>query len=406
MDFLKKTNDELINIIRSATKIYGDYNNEPKFIPAISAYVYLMKIYYEFKYEYEINMFRKSVKEQIDLTTINKLMADIKMAINALNIAYEKVGENTKLKLRINSDKKTGGSEKQIFYKKHRAKLQSWNIKTPRDKIIRTLETWLGVRGEDAVVYALHRLHNDADYLFEHILRIYDMAKYTNDVISALFNNITYDLYKYYIKHRNKYLQVVGNQIIKIKNGIRTIRLHDEFINISMKFKECNFKNFTNVIIDIIKALDRVDITIVSKLICQYDAVDMGDDVYTRHNLKRDIIRVAEDIGEDATCANLETIEKTMPRDISIEALIKMVERFVELEKYAEKEIKKINELADTQSQNTHSLQILLDELCGPSTIPCIRRIIPGIKFHLNHPSFYAKTGLSEAGREIVKQFI
>lgn len=399
MNFLKKLYENITNIAEHATKIYEQHVVDPNFMPAIASYVYFLNLYFKFKYEYYVNNFRKEHDERIDLEPINKITTDINSAVKSLNEEFGKIDKKYKFDIM-----KEGGAEG-TFYEQHKAKMQRWTDKTPRDKIIRTLETWFeGVHGDNAVIAALHRMQHDATYLFEYVLHVNDYKTTTNIAINHIYTDIIKQLMKYYFRHRDRYLHVSDRRSIKIKNNIVRIIILDEFIDLNIKFKECNFSRFASTIKTFIEAINRVDVRIIKTTIANIPGVDMGNEIYLRRDLKRKICSIAADIEEDAICVNVKEISANTPRGVDVKTLIEMVSRFVQLEEKATRELSAIHELLQLQMQNINTLRTELMELCGPSTVPCIMRLAPGIRFALGDN--FNKGEPNKIGEKLIEEIL
>lgn len=462
MEYIRKKYEQLSGIVIAVTKIYEQHVTDYKFMPAVAAYVYFMKVYFEYKYEYEVNILRKKYDEKVEIEIFDKLSNDINNAAGALNKAFSKIGEKYKIEklitkkgrgeLRKNvqveisgnnesendesiyDNEISGNSESiygnyisgnnesgnynfqsdsnynELFYHEYKTKLSKWTDKTPRDKIIRTLETWFNIRGEDAVIYTLHRMQNDANLLFDHVLSLHNYKSVTNYSLNRLYNSVVQRLIKYYITHRNRYVHVVESRDIKIKNGIRRVMIRDSFIDLNIKFKDCEFSRFGSTVRTIIDALNKLDVHIAHNMIDSNNvaAVDMGTDINIRRDLKQRIVKIVEDISEDAICVDINKINTSIPSGSDVGAIIIMVKKFIELEQAAEEELETIKKLAQLQVQNIQRLHAELDELCGPSTVPCLRRVMPGINFILrqNNKNFTKKGKLSVDGEATLKSLL
>ena len=425
MNAIKKYKDELAESMLSYTKKYERGLSNPKFVEAAAAYVYFAKSYFEFCYEYDINQWRKDHGEKLNLDRLEHLMRELKIAMTSLDKAYGSIDA-----LVSSSSHKSGGSSlsdlmehgqevpnglmapRPTYFQIHRAKILAWTEKTPKDKIIHALETWLNVKGERAVVKMLHDMRHDAERLFDHVLSMNGHTNLTNRNINAMYELIIIQLYKYYIRHRDKYVpQTTEIRRVKIQHGKRNIYIKDAFINLHIKFKWCDFKNFHFMVRTFMDAIDRIDHTALVALCNSTDSmgVDMGQDIYTRRELKGRIMHITTEVQEDCEC--LDPFQAQSRLDFSavdVRSIIELAHGFAALEDAAQQNLDKIRDVATTQIENTRLLMDELTILCGPSTAPCILRALPGIihELHKNKENFTKSGKLNQQGEQLIKDIV
>lgn len=418
MEYLKKYEEKLKEGVEFATKMFEKNLLDTKYIKVVPAYVYFMKMFFEYKYELRKLELDKKNGDKMDFSIINKLGVNLNKAITALNTAHKNFGEKTSISLlkvkggaigimQKNGSIDGGHDEGNFFYKIHKSKFKNWSAKTPREKIIKTLEVWTGERGQEAVLETIRNLQNDSELMFDYMLSLHNRQDLTNASISALYNNIYIQLYKYYIKHRQKYLGTVPDaRKIKSNASVVKLALQDEFININIKLKMCDLRKFTPTVRNFIEALDKLDVKIMSKLVflVQEGPVEGVD---FRKLLKKRILEITNEIGEDIECIeNPKTITETVKGD-DIDSILKTVENFIEIEKKIEHNMKEIIEYNEFHKANIQKLSEALYELTGPDVRPCLLRIAPAIKAVIfSDDKYHKKNKLTTQGEKIIREML
>ncbi len=378
-NIMKKLNKNAAKITKSIETMENS-----KFI---IAYAYFIKNYYELKSEYSV--YKKSGK-------INKKKINEK--INEINHVGKLLDDSFKI----------GKFENNNFYKLHKSIMQKWNNNTPRDKIIKTLELWTGEYGEDAVIKTIHKLQNNSQDIFSHMLNLHGFINLTNSKIRSGYYNCLYTLFKYYIIHRDKYFDVVSTKKIKMNNDNITLQLSDDFNNLNIKFKGNNFSNFNKTVEEIINGITKLDQKILIKLINSGIQPGSADNIYYRREIKNNILKIANNINDEIKFHEDEIDINIVKPPENVKGLIKLVNNFIKAEKEVEKNIEIVKENIEIQSNNIKLLTENIYILCGPDTKPCIRNIAPEIYMHLQKDpkNFNTKGKLTTQGEKNIINFI
>jgi hypothetical protein len=404
MEYLQKMEPKLAEAVEFSTSFFAKNLMKQEYMRVVPAYVYFMQCYYEFKYELRRLELLKQNKEKLDLTTINTISNNLNKAAAALNTAHQKMGEKSTIQyLKI----KKGGLEQLPFYKLHKAKFRKWDAKTPRGKIIKSLEIWTGQQGESAVLQTISMLQEDASRMFDYILEIHDRKDLTNISINRNYMQMCAQLFRYYIKHRKKYIgTVIDKRKIKSAGDVVKLNIQDEFINVNIKFKTCDFNKFIVVVRNFVEALDKIDARAMGKLVFLTRASEV-DDMDFRRLLKKDILDAVGEMDDDLKCVETPDINLETHKGASVETILKNVEKFILAEKKVEENLREIIDFNESHFENIKRLQILMNQLCGPDIRPCLLRIAPGVRLALeaDENNFSGKK-LSTAGEKKVREII
>lgn len=419
MDHINYARKYLKEFLEKTTMAFEDSINkgDPELKQYAPAYVYFTKLYFEFCAEAKYLEYAKKYKEKAEYDKLNNL-------INDLNNTSKAITNLTSIKYTPIKVIKIGSNEH--FYLQHKAKLENFTImpkdKKTENKIIKTLELWTGRKGRDAVIKTMDRLIVDSNYLFDYIINLHNTADITNKKISARYQLFLHNLLNYYLRHKKKYCPSRESKSITLSDGIK-IKLKDEFVDINIKFKYCDFPSYTIAVRNFIEGITKIDIKAIinfinlSELNIQefISAETITDEqiitqLKYRKNIKTRILEILDEIKEDLDCYELnvkyEFDEKKYTGD-SIPMLLSLIRKFLEVEEIAEKEIKLIKENMETQYNNINMLIDAAEELTGPSTAPCIMRMLPAIKYLLTKRNLFTKKGkVSPAGESLIKSLL
>lgn len=285
---------------------------------------------------------------------------------------------------------KTGSSDLPDFYEQHHAQFEKWVKKPPtKEKLIATLELWTGAKGEFAVMSVLKQLRKSSTKLVQYISQVYGMRFEFNEALNVLFTQTFQNLINYYVQHRNKY---IGNrfQIQRIEFGqVLRFALRDDYIKLNMEFRKCSFSQFFPYVERIIKALNEIDVAIGEKMaetileeleeitLERMPDFDPNEEAgwFVRRDAKKEIIEAAKIVAENLECMETPVTKFTIKGDVTVEAIMKSVEGFLEVEKEAVAQASEIRNIFKLQAENMNELSKKIEFLTGPSTDPCVRRI-------------------------------
>jgi hypothetical protein len=339
----------------------GEHKDAAKFY---IAYVYFMKSLYELRYHYELGKLAKTSGTTVAFDEMKRLIDEINKTVDKLKSLTKEM--NIEIK---------GSNEILNFYKNHKSQFKKWNVKTPREKIIKTLELWTGERGESAVLRTLNLMIHNVNYLFDYVMDLNHENIINNHAISHQVNSLIMQMYKYYLKHRKYAFTADSREIITSDKSIK-IHHKDPYLDINIKLKKCFFNNVAVNIEHILNGICKVDHAFVTRSVksfiqsggaTNFTIVENFDPFY-RINLMRRIHESARKIQDDLQC-NTKKIEMNLN---SNEELLKFVQKFVELEEEAVKISDKIREDFEYQASNLNILTNHIQSLIGPDTTPCV----------------------------------
>jgi len=369
-------------------KIVNNKNIDKNFI---IAYVYYCKYYFELKSSIEISKYNKNY----DVSQNEKIIEELDKSSKLLDPVII-----------------TGGDEKRKFFDTHRLQMSKWTKDTPKEKIIRKLETWTGLNGEEAVKGAIYMLQVDADQMIDHVLELYNFNDITNKNISNLYHNITLDLLNYYVRHRNKYTDVSDSKEVKITNGDKNlvkIKLKDTFVDLNIKIKPCAFTGYVKIIILILDGITKVDakylINIISEDTLNIEA--QGESITIRKTIKDNINKIIKSLEEDISCSEL-SVDIEIPKIENFNDFIKGIKAFIEAEEIVEEEFELVKEKMQEQVDIVNSLSKAIFRLIGPDISCCIKKLAPFIKEDLkkNKDNFTKSGKLSIIGERNLYNYI
>lgn len=373
MQEVQKRIEEYDKHSKHLLELYPTMSTDKKAPKFFIAFAFFMRHFYELKYEYE----KLKISKHPDLGNVHRILKDLEHS----EILLEKT----------TADKKTGGNIS--FYEQHKAQFKKWNAKTPKEKIIKTLELWTGVSGEAAVAQVLAQLRGNTNYLFDYVMAMSDSAEISNHQLSLAVHACVTSLYKYYLHHRKVLLVDVNDKRrIKIKNGVTTISLHDKFLNVNIKLKECIFSGMSNNIRELLIGLCKLDCEVAKRVVNENYTfpLDNVDPMY-RINLIRKIVRRAEQVESDLACE-----EPNVNIDLQSEDLLKYVGDFIQAEETVAKQTDLIRENYELQKSNITKLTTLVGELVGPSTVPCVYKVFGFIVATFSDPELRKQQKLEE----------
>jgi hypothetical protein len=406
MEYLKKMETRLEDAARESTEAFGKFFGKEEYMKTIPAYVYFMKSFFEFRYELRALEMKKKMGEKMDFSAVNGAANEVNKAAKALNSTHAKLG----LKIGIPALKvKSGGADAvpMPFYKIHKAKFRKWSAKTPREKIIKSLEVWTGLRGEEAVLEAVQRLQDDADKMFDFVLTLHQRQDLTNIAVNVDYMKICCTMFNYYIKHRKKYLGTVPDKRkIKSVGNTISINLQDEFINVNIKLKTCDFGKFNVIMRNFIEALDKVDAKAMGHLVFLTGAgpVEAPD---FRKNLKREIMDLVAEIADDMTCTEAPKAVLEIQKGADVATILQTVEKFILMEKKIETDLKDVIEYGETHLNNVKRLGALIGSLTGPDVRPCLIRMAPHVRKILDETEGAIKgKKITATGERIIRDLI
>lgn len=338
-----------------------------KFVPA---YVYFMKNYYIFVSQFDIAEFKKSNNSVPNLEHFKPLIAELNKSIEVMNLAHNAFNF---------SQIKIGAGTTNL------EKMAKWNEKTPKKKMLAHLEAWTGETGEKAVSKALMALKGNINIFFDKIMKMHGINDYSNGLISSVFVSQIEKLFKYYIRHRNKYLpeSAISEKRKMIFGDKIQINFSDKFMKLDIKFGLCDFESFAKTFATIIEGIDAVDVDIFSLLRKEKVSLREGrdekvihnDKILLRQSLKKKIKEISALVGEDLHC---NIIKKTI--NFEAKEIIPIIQSLNEAEKIIVKEMSTIRENLKLQTENARALSEVVEELTGPSTAPCILHFISDTK--------------------------
>lgn len=329
------------------------------------AYTYFMKELYELKYLFDISVFKKEKQYPVDFEHMKATIIKIDKCIESLKLTAKSVGLEIK-----------GASESMEFYTNHKSQFKKWTIKTPREKIIKSLELWTGQRGEKAVIKSLTLMTSNVNHLFDYIMEINNINVVSNKMLSLDINSLIMNIYKYYLKHRRYIGYTSEKRNMNTSDKSTKISHKDNYLNINIKLKNCYFNNMASNIEVLLRAVSKVDHEFVLNTVKQFllEPVEIPEqehqDPGIRINLMKKIIQSANRIQEDLKCN-----PEKMQAEINSGDLMKLVQQFVELEEQASEIADNISMEYKAQQSNFEILKTVAEELIGPSTVPCVRHV-------------------------------
>lgn len=360
---LKKYIEDSTNYFK---KVF-DENNLDKIKKFVPAYVYFMKNYYTLLSQYEIIKNKKDEGEIPNLTLFKSLVNDINKTIDVLNTSNSNFNFS---QIKIGS-----GAKKEMSLEK----MSNWDENIPKKKMLSHLELWTGEKGEKAVTKALVNLKSNSNLLFDKVMHLHGINDYSNKIISSIFIAQIEKLFKYYIRHRNKYLPESSiNEKRKLLFGEKVIiNFSDDFMALDIRFGVCDFDSFTKTITTLVEGLDAVDVEILTRN--HKTKKDKGEkkkeDVTLRQSLKKKIKEIAQLVGDDLRC-------NILKKNISFEAseIVPIIKSLHEAEKIITKEMSLIKENLKLQTTNANIMEEAIEELTGPDTAPCILHFIQDVR--------------------------
>jgi hypothetical protein len=266
------------------------------------------------------------------------------------------------------------------------------------------LEAWTGESGEKAVSKALMALKGNINIFFDKIMKMHGINDYSNGLISSVFVSQIEKLFKYYIRHRNKYLpeSAISEKRKMVFGDKIQIYFSDKFMKLDIKFGLCDFESFAKTFATIIEGIDAVDVNILSSSFSSFSRSEKEREkerekggltakknhevrdekneewkkkVLLRQSLKKKIKEISALVGEDLHC---NVIKKTI--NFEAKEIIPIIQSLNEAEKVVVKEMSTIRENLKLQTENARILSEAIEELTGPSTAPCILHFIADTK--------------------------
>lgn len=291
--------------------------------------------------------------------------------------------------------KSIGGNESfPDFFAQHKAQLKEWAKKPPKkDKLLKTLALWTGAEGEEAITRAFIALRNSVPRVLLHFGRMYGLKSKFDKVLTSLVNDTVFELANYYLRHKQKYVGLDGYSRVELKGCARIIEIRDEFLSMRAELRQCQFDYVTTVVDSIITALNKVDkraLLIMGRKICDKgsEQKDGGDDILLRKKLKTEIVELAKDCATKLKCLEYPKASFKIEEAISVETLLGNTKAFVRAEEDFHNHIHEVQAMFDSQSEMLHELKSRIELLCGPSTLPCLKRIFHAIQNHIHDGEF------------------
>lgn len=300
------------------------------------------------------------IKYEYDKNNLANLSKEIKNFIDLIN-DLRRFSDEVHLKIIKDLDNIIirGGCDNPAFYQKHKMMLKKWIAKkTPKDKIIAEIASWLNLKPTDAVVATMQILIKDSKKLVNFVAEVYGYKHYFNKMINIFYRETLTNFISYYTDYRNFYIDGSHfSERIKIGDDVE-IKIKDPFIDISLQFKKCEFSQLEPLIKKILNAITAIDYKAVEILLknnkVEKGILTPGGDPFARKKAKKNILETLKKC--KLSCIETKPIEVFVEYKESLENILKTVSDFIKIEEEAYTQIEEIKSIYHKQAKQVELL--------------------------------------------------